>query len=309
MKATTPLRSRSALLAAAAAALLIAAGQAMAQTVVAFVNGAPITAIDVEQRSKFLQLGGQKNVSRQEVLEQLIDEQLKLAEAKRWGLTVPDKEVEASFSLMASRMGRSGEQLTQSLAKSGVNASTLKARIKADLAWQQLVRGRYQARLQLSDREVDAALQEDTDDKEEAGYEYILRPVLFLVPPSSSPSVYESRRRDAEALRGRFKTCKEGLAMARAMHHVVVRDQMVRNSADLPPTLRKLLDSVPLGQLTAPEVTKHGVEMFAVCSKLASKSETPGKRKARDNIFAKRFEEESKRYLQQLRRAAMIERR
>jgi peptidyl-prolyl cis-trans isomerase SurA len=39
------------------------------------------------------------------------------------------------------------DQLTQQLAKSGVNVSTLKARIKADIAWSQIVRGRYASSL------------------------------------------------------------------------------------------------------------------------------------------------------------------
>jgi peptidyl-prolyl cis-trans isomerase SurA len=294
-----------------AAALFIAvASPATAQNVVVFVNGAPVTAIDVEQRSKLLQITGQKGVSRQDVLEQLIDEKLKLAESKRWGLSVSDKEVENSFSGMAGRMRMSGDQLTQSLAKSGVNSNTLKDRIRADLAWQQLVRGRYQARLQLSDREVDSALQsKSADAAEAAGYDYVLRPILFLVPPGSPASVYESRRREAESLRGRFRDCQGGLRAARTMRDIAVRDQVVRSSADLPEALRKILDSVPVGQLTAPELTKHGIEMFAICSKLASKSDSPGKREARDTIYAKRFEQESRRYLQQLRRAAMIERR
>jgi peptidyl-prolyl cis-trans isomerase SurA len=92
------------------------------------------------------------------------------------------------------------------------------------------------------------------------------------------------------------------------MQGVVVRDQVIRTSADLSDGLRKILDSVPVGQLTAPEVTKHGVELFAICAKHESKSDTPSRRKAREAMFSRRFEQESKRYLRELRRAALIER-
>jgi peptidyl-prolyl cis-trans isomerase SurA len=68
-----------------------------------------------------------------------------------------------------------------------------------------------------------------------------------------------------------------------------------------------MLDSVPLGQLTAPEVTKHGIEMFAVCSKVASKGDSPLRKKAREALQTKRFEQESNRYLRLLRRNALIE--
>jgi peptidyl-prolyl cis-trans isomerase SurA len=70
-----------------------------------------------------------------------------------------------------------------------------------------------------------------------------------------------------------------------------------------------VLDGVPVGQLTAPEVTRLGVEMFALCAKQESKSDTPGKRKARDSVYNERFEKTSKRYLGELRKAAMIERK
>jgi peptidyl-prolyl cis-trans isomerase SurA len=91
------------------------------------------------------------------------------------------------------------------------------------------------------------------------------------------------------------------------MQGVAVRAQVTRSSADLPDGLRKLLDSVPLGELTAPEVTRHGIEMFAVCSKNETKTDTPGRREAREILSTKLFEKESKRYLAQLRRAALIE--
>jgi peptidyl-prolyl cis-trans isomerase SurA len=298
---------RSSLRYIAAAVLIVAAGGVgLAQNVVVFVNGSPVTAIDVEQRSKLLQVTGQKGVSREDVIQQLVDEKLKIGEAKRWGLNIADKDVENSFAGMAGRMRLNSDQLTQTLAKSGINANTLKARIRADLAWQQLVRGRYQSRLQLSDKD----LAEITSESEDTlSYEYVLRPILLLVPPKSAASVYEARRREAEALRGRFRGCEDGLRVARTLRDVAVRDQVLRTSADLPAELRKVLDSVPIGQLTAPELTKHGIELFAVCAKNESKADSPRKRQARDAAYSKRFEQESKRYIQQLRRAALIERR
>ncbi len=124
-------------------AVAVAATTARAQQVVVIVNGEPITALDIEQRSKLTQLSTHKVPARQDVLDELINEKLKVREAKKWGLDVPNSDVDAAYGSMASRMRMTAEQLTQQLAKSGVNAATLKARIKADIAWPQLVRGRY----------------------------------------------------------------------------------------------------------------------------------------------------------------------
>lgn len=285
-----------------------AGGSAVAQNVVVFVNGDPITAIDVDQRSKFLVLTGQKQVPRQQVLDQLIDEKLKIREGKRWGIDVSDKEVNSSYARMAQGMRRSADQLTKELAQKGINASTLKARIRADIVWQQLIRGRYQSRLHVQDREVLKHLEaKNPEARDTVGYEYLLRPILFLVTPGSPGSAYDGRRREAEALRKSFKGCTESIPAVRAMNGVAVRSQVVRSSADLPDNLRKVLDSVPVGELTAPEVTRHGVEMFAVCSRTETKTNTPGRKEAREALLTKRFERESQRYLKLLRRNAMIE--
>jgi peptidyl-prolyl cis-trans isomerase SurA len=295
------------LLAAAAAATTTGA---LAQNVVVFVNGEPITAIDLDQRMKLIQVTTQKTPVRQDTLNELIDEKLKVREAKRWGIEVPDSEVDASFARMSSGMRVSAEQLTQNLARQGVNTSTLKARIRADLAWQAIVRGRFRESLQLSDRDVVSRLEEKKlDDTETTGYDYIMRPILFLVPPGSPEPVIEARRKDAEALRGRFRGCEEGIPLARTLRDVAVRDQVVRSSSDLSPDLRKILDAVPIGQITAPEVTRLGVEVFAICAKHETKTDSPGRRQARDAVYAERYEQQSKRYLEQIRRNAMIEHR
>ena len=285
--------------------VLAVGGGTLAQSVVVFVNGDPVTAIDVEQRSKFLVLTGQKQPSRQEVLDQLIDEILKVREGKRWGIEASDADVDTNYTRMARGMGRSPDQLTQELSQKGISSSTLKSRIRADIVWQQLVRGRYQQRLQISDKEIVETVK--PEERDAVGFDYTLRPILFLVQPGSPSATYDNRKREAEALRKTFKGCQQSIPAVRAMRDVAVRDQVIRSSADLPENLRKVLDSVPLGELTPPEVTRHGVETFAVCSKVETKTDTPGRRKARENLMTQRFEQESKKYLRQLRKNALIE--
>jgi peptidyl-prolyl cis-trans isomerase SurA len=295
-----------------AAAILLAATStgALAQNVIVMVNGEPITALDIEQRSKFIQLTTQKTQPRQEVIDELIDEKLKVKEGKRWGVDVAESEVETSYASMAGRMRFSAAQLTENLAKSGINANTLKSRIRADLTWQSLVRGRYQSSLQLSDKEVLEAMEvRKIEEKDVAVYDYVMRPILLLVPPGSAQAVYEGRVKEAEGLRGRFRGCSEGLGLARSLRDVAIRDQVTRSSSDLPAEIRKVLEGIPIGQLSAPEVTRLGVEMYAICNRHDSKADTPAKKQAREAVFAARFEQQSKQYLQRLRREALIERR
>jgi peptidyl-prolyl cis-trans isomerase SurA len=303
-----------ALCAVAVTAIILTAtatGGAHAQNVVAFVNGEPITQLDIDARSKLLEVSTptHKAPPRQEVLDQLIDEKLEIREAKRWGIDPSEDDMNNSFASMAQRAGQTSDQFVQTLTKNGVTPQTFRQRLRAQLVWPPLVRGRYQSTLEVYDQDVlQEMLNKKTDDDAATSYDYTLRPILFVVPPGSPPTVFEDRKREADGLRNRFRSCDDGLPFARALNAVVVRDQIIRTSSDIPSEQRKTLDGVPVGQLTAPEITKLGVEMFAVCAKDTSKTDnTPGKRQARETLFNQKFEQQSKKYLQELRRQALIE--
>jgi peptidyl-prolyl cis-trans isomerase SurA len=293
---------------AAAASLAALPLPAAAQQVAVIVNGAPITTYDIEQRTRFQVLATHKAPARQDVIQELIDEKLKVQVGKRYKLEVEDNQVETAYVNMAQRMHLSGDQLTKALAQQGIDSQTLKSKIRADIAWQQIVRGKFQSSLEIREKDVFAKLSaEKKDDKSDVGYEYQLRPILFLVPQGSPQLVLDSRKREAEQLRSRFENCTDGLNFARALRDVAVRDQIVKSSADLAPEFRKILDGVEVGKLTSPEVTPQGIQMFALCVKKANKLDNAASKEVRDQMFAAQFQVRSKRYLEELRRQAMIE--
>jgi peptidyl-prolyl cis-trans isomerase SurA len=291
-------------------AALTASNLARAQQVALIVNGDVITTYDIEQRMKFVQLSTRKPAARNEVVEELIDEKLKVQIGQRYKIEIPDSEVDASYAEMAHRMNNmTSQQLTQLLAQGGVDATTLKARIRADTIWQNIVRGKFQGDLQVRESDILAVLQtEKKDEKNQIGYVYRLRPILFLVPKGAS-ELAEARRKDAEALRGRFTDCDGGLKFARTLRDVAVRDVIVKSSSDLLPALREILDKTEIGHLTAPEVTPQGIQLFALCERKETTEDTPEKRQARDKLFSEKFQIKAKRYLQELRKQAMIERK
>ena len=293
--------------ASAVAAFAAAPGTARAQVVV-LVNGSPVTALDIVQRAKLKEVSGGKAVSRDEVLKELIDDHLKVFIARRYGLEVSDSDVEAAFGNMARRGRMTAPQMEQSLVRRGVAMSTLRAKIRADLAWSQLVRGRFGSSLQIGETDINNALKSRTDgDKDTVGYIYTLYPVVVVMPGGGSGGQAELKRREAENLRSRFTSCADGLKLARALRDVAVREPITRSSADLQPAQRDLLASIEVGRLTSPEVTAAGLEMFAVCDKKESKIDSPAKTAVREEIFAKKFEAESKKFLDEVRRQAMIE--
>src|SRR5437764_332491 len=180
------------------AALLLASQSAARAQVVAVVGGEPITAVDIAQRSKLIQLSTQKAPSRQDVLDELIDDKLKVQLSKRYIAEVPKREIESSYATIARRAGMTPAQFTKMIESNGISAESLKSRIYADFVWSQIVRGKFQGSLQVGEKDVEVKLQASNKEAA-AGFEYRLRPVLFLVPKGSAPAAFESRKRDAEA--------------------------------------------------------------------------------------------------------------
>ena len=279
-----------------------------AAQVVVIANGSPITEYDIQQRMKLEASATHKSATRQQIIDDLIDDRLKISKAKVYGLDVGDTEENSAFETMATRQHITVQQFTQVLERAGISPNTVKARIRAELTWQQLVRGKFGSSLQVSDSDIANAIKNRNENETPAvGYIYTLYPVTIVIPRGSSEATISAKRNIADNLRTRFSSCNEGLAMARALRDVAVREPVMRSSADLTAQLREILGNIEVGHLTAPEVTAQGLQMFAVCNKKETTAESPLRREVREQLFTKRFESESKKFLEEIRKSAMIE--
>ena len=277
---------------------------ARAQNAVVVVNGDPITNFDIEQRVKLLQLSNPpKPPTRSEALEELINDRVKIKEGKKFNLDMTPAEIETQYATMGARMRLTTDQLNKVLEGRGIRPDTLKSRLRADSIWSQLVRGRYGQNLIVGEKDIASAIEVKGDGKEQSdSFEYKMRPVVLFGQQSS----IDLRRKDAETLRAKVQSCEQAERIFRAMRDGVIKEQVVKTSADLPQALREVLDKTPIGQMTPPEVTRQGVEMVVLCSRAPS-TETPAKREAREKLFTQKYEMQAKKYLQDARRSSMIE--
>jgi peptidyl-prolyl cis-trans isomerase SurA len=245
------------------------------------------------------------------VINELIDDRVKIKEAKKFSIDPTSSEIDAVFSTMASRMRLNPDQLAKTLENQGIRPETLKAKMRADTVWAGLVRGRFKESLLVSEKDVQSAILVKGDEAADkaASFEYNLRPIVLVVARGAPPGELESRHKEAEALRNRIQTCDEASDIFRTMRDAAIRDNVIKTSADLAAPLRELLDKTPIGHLTPPEVTKQGIEMVALCGRKPTTADTPEKRELRDKMFMQKFEAKSAAYLNEVRRAAMIERR
>lgn len=145
---------------AACIAAIIGSG-ALAQSLFApaiQINDRVITYYEIEQRREFLRLLRAPGNLDEVVVEQLIDDRLRLDAAAEFGVSLNDEQVEAAETEFASRANLSREEFIGVLEAAGVHPSTYRDFVVAGSVWREVVRGRFNARAQISEAEVDRAL-------------------------------------------------------------------------------------------------------------------------------------------------------
>jgi peptidyl-prolyl cis-trans isomerase SurA len=287
-------------------------GVAEAQTAIKVVVGdQPITNYEIAQRAKFLQLTQRATNATKLATDELIDEKLQLAEARKRGIVVSEAEVNEAYANIASRLKMSPDQLTKGLRSAGVDAKTFKDRLRAQIAWGKVVREKFRATVAVSEQDVIAALQSKVEPgkaKEKATTtEYDVTQVIFVVPAKASAAVASQRQKEAEQLRGRFTSCAEGLPFAKGLKEVVIKPLGRRLQSELSDENVKMLDELAVGRLTAPQRTENGVEMVALCDKRVLQSDAAARAEIEGELLDEQGQIMSRRYLRDLKRNAVIE--
>lgn len=273
--------------------------------VAALVNGDPITVLDVAERMKLHRSSGKPNISRREVLEELIEYKLKLQVAQRANIDPTAAEVNRAFAGMAQRSGRSAEQFEQVLRSGGVDPARLKARIKADLAWQQYVQ-QNSASVIVRDADLVAVMAARGQNLDMKSVQYTMQQVIFVVRRGAPDNVRQARLKEAESLRARLSSCNQVDSLAREYREVVIKPPVHRFSSDLPPALQKLLQTLPDGRMTPPEVTANGIEVVAVCERKEVPADISSNRELRNELLGQRLQAYEKKILDKMRQTSII---
>lgn len=93
------------------------------------------------------------------VLRMLIDEKLKMQEAKRLNVQVTRAEVDRALTDIARQIGVAPQDLPRLLASGGVSISALMEQVEAEIAWVKAVSQRAEAQGAISEEDVEAQIQ------------------------------------------------------------------------------------------------------------------------------------------------------
>ena len=271
------------------------------------VNDIPVTTGDIAHRAAFLKLQRKKGDAAQE----MIDQTLRMAEAKRLGIRITDAQVEAAYQRFATSNKMQLSQLDGVMEKSGVSKDHFKEFIRAQMAWNQALSARYRSGEGGSVTEQDAVRRMlDKGGSKPSATEYMLQQVIFVVPASERSATLAKRKREADAMRARFNGCNTTREFAKGLIDVTVRDLGRVLAPQLPSDWAEQIKATKVGGATMTRETDRGVEFIGICS-----SREVSDDKVAQMVFQsegsgdKNADELSKKYVDELKAKARIVKR
>jgi peptidyl-prolyl cis-trans isomerase SurA len=239
--------------------------------------------------------------------EELIEEKLKMQEAKRLGLDVPDSEHDRVVRGIAERNKMTDVQFAQHMKSEGVDISTMKDRFRVQFAWREVVRRRFASQVSISQRDVEREISASAAESGEDAVELQVQKITLQMPERPDQNLMAKRYAEADALRGKFIGCKTMASLTGGIGGARHEDLKYIKPSSIPEPTRSLLLSAKDGDLLPPTTAATGIEVYAVCGRRPIGADDKVREKAEGELAQKEFEIVAKRHLRDLMQDAHIE--
>lgn len=194
-----------------------------ADFIVAVVNSEPVTNNEVRARmaraeAQLAQQGGTmppRDLLAREVLERLILERVQLQQAKEAGIKVDDFAVSQAEQGVARQNNMSVDELYRRLGRDGMGKERFREELRNQLLLQRLREREVEARVKVSDLDIDQYLREQQAGTDATAMEINLGHVLVLVPENASPAEVAARQARAQRAADKVRAGEDFAAVAR----------------------------------------------------------------------------------------------
>ena len=238
----------------------------------AMVNGDVITDTDLEQRLNLVIAANGGKVSDEErerlrlqVLRNLIDERLQIQEAKAKEITVENKDVDDTFGRVAKNFKKTAGDFDGYLRERGASATTLRQQIRAELAWNRLLRRKVEPFVNVGDDEVQQVIAQMEKSK---GQEEYRVGEIFLAAAAGQDS---AQMAVAQNIVAQVRQGGSFVAYARQFSESASAstggDLGWMRASQLPETERAALAAIKPGQISEPVHVSGGIAVMALVDK------------------------------------------
>jgi peptidyl-prolyl cis-trans isomerase SurA len=141
---------------------------------------------------------------RKQVLDALIDERVQVTNARETGPKIDEAELDRAVSNVALQNQMSLPQLRTRLQQQGIAFTTFRNNVKDQMLMERVREHEVNARIRISDAEIDAALEKERASAGKA-MQLNIAQILVTVPDGAAPDLVAQRRARAEAALARVK--------------------------------------------------------------------------------------------------------
>ena len=299
------------------------------QGIVAVVNDHPVTELDVSQRITLLKIIGNEpegGLTRKAALQSLVDEVVKIEEAKRVGLSASDGDITKQIERVASGMKNTPEGLNKLLAEKGISANTFRRYISAQIGFNRIIASKYRNDIIVQPGEVDRKMAEikskvdgraqaiKNDPRMKAVTIYTIMEINLPVEDNNAadPQFLQARVVEAMQVAKQFSSCKNAKAAASGVFNVKFGKQIDADSAKLPKQMKQALDKAGPGHTIGPMRGKGGIQLLALCgtrrlSPQVPKFETPTRQQVENAVLNEKYATFEESYMVEARRKVYVE--
>ena len=269
----TKTEGRSLIALAAVLILLTLAGTGVAEVVdriVAQVNDDIITMSELQHMAKTFEAqagvkpkGIDEKKMQREMLEALIDRKLAKDEAKRRGIVVSDKEVDAAMAQFRQRNNIADDAtFAKGLAQAGLSIKEFRQQLADQMTQERLLVMVVGTKVSISDAEVRRLYEQQF---KKGGSQVHIVTIRMPFPPGATEAQKEELKQKAETILNAVKR-GESLAGAAAQFSLKASDVGFVSQSDLDPRLAEYLDKLKPKEV-APILTQEGIQLMQVVAR------------------------------------------
>ena len=310
-----------------ALAAIFAPLTSMAQeAVIAIVNDHPITGFDIDQRIKLMGLLGANDparLQRKVVLNNLIDDFVKIDEAKLLKIDPTEKDLEDRMSNIAQALKTDRAGLASKLTGLGLSATAVLQYSAAQMSFSRLLLVKYHVKLTVSPADVDKKLVEvkadlqgraaqmEKDPRRQPVQVLELQEINFPVD-GTDPGLFQSRAVEAGQVAQKVKSCTSLKEASAGIFNVQFGKKIEADARKLPPQMLALIKQRGVGHAIGPMRYAGGLQLLVLCG---SRTVTPPpinvtmptREQIESVALNERFSDAEKKYVGLMRKEAVIE--
>jgi peptidyl-prolyl cis-trans isomerase SurA len=235
----------------------------------AIVNGAVITATDVDQRLALIVLANEGHVPadqmqqlRAQVLRNLVDETLEIQAAEAADIKIEPKEIDLAFARFSQSQHKTPQQLSDFLRSAGSSAASIKRQIKGEIAWQRLQERKIEPFINVSDDEVKSIV--DRLNAQKGTEQYHVYEIFLSATPENAAQVRANADRIVQQLHGGGSFITYARQYSQASTAVLGGDLGWIQPEQLPEQLAQAVRTLPVGAISDPIAIPGGFSILAV---------------------------------------------